>query len=134
MKRLLSIFFSFFLFIFSFFIFFPSPAWAVCYKSVEVPEGSDNWVQVATVGCLELYIQKAINFIFPLAAAVALLFLILGGIKFITSGGDPKSAEGAKKTMTYALAGLAVIFLVWFIFWVIKQMTGVDLRQFDIVR
>lgn len=105
----------------------PSPVWAQCYQG---PQGD-----VATIGCLESYIQSVINFLFPLISAVALFFLLLGGIRFITSGGDPKAVEGAKKTMTYALLGLAVIFLVFFIIkGVLYPLTGWNLLQYDLVR
>lgn len=114
--------FSFLIFHFSFFIFFASPAWADCHI-----EGT------ATIGCLGEYIQNTVKFIFPLAAAVALFFLIFGGIKFITSGGDPKAVEGAKKTITYALLGLGVLLSIYAIFWLIKQLTGLDLTVFNIV-
>lgn len=118
-KSLKLILLSIFYFLFS--ALYISPAWAQC--------GSEP----AQIDCLEDYIRRLINFIYPLAAAVALFFLMWGGIKFIRSGGEPKAAEEAKKTMTYALAGLLVIFLIWFIFGVIEKMTGVDLTQFKIV-
>ena len=87
----------------------------------------------ATIQCLEVYVQRLINFLYPIAGAVALLFLLWGGIKFIRSGGEPKSVEEAKKTMTWALLGLALIFLLWAILAVIAEITGVNLREYNIV-
>ena len=130
MKRLpkIPLFFSLLFTVYSLpFTLLASPVWAqgVCFD-----RGSD-----ATISCLGDFVQRAINFIFPLAGAVALIFLLWGGVRFITSGGDPKSVESAKKTMTYALLGLAVIFSIFAIFKVIQIATGVDiLSKFQIVQ
>jgi hypothetical protein len=34
------------------------------------------------------------------------IFIIVGGIRYITSAGNPKAIEGAKKTLIYAVGGL----------------------------
>lgn len=82
---------------------------------------------VATFSCLHVYLKSVLSFLFPLVGAVALGMLILGGIKFITSGGDPKQAEAARNTLTWAIAGLVVIFSSFLILNLIKLITGVDL-------
>jgi hypothetical protein len=44
-----------------------------------------------------------------IAGAAAVILLILGGIRYITSGGDPADIKTAKDTVVYALVGLVVI-------------------------
>ncbi|MDZ4246792.1 MAG: pilin [Dehalococcoidia bacterium] len=128
MKKLLRVFLLVTTCYWLFAISFPSPARAECYDTPGVA------TDVGTIGCLEVYIQNLIAFIFPIAGAVALFFLIIGGIRFVTSGGEPKAVETAKKTLTYAVMGLALIFLVFFILkGVILPLTGVDLTRFNIV-
>lgn len=39
---------------------------------------------------------------------VAVIFIIVGGIRLITSAGSPKAIEGARKTIIYAVAGLVL--------------------------
>lgn len=56
-----------------------------------------------------------INLLFIIAIVLALIFLILGGIRWIMSGGDPKAVEGARKQITYAVIGLIVVFLAFLI-------------------
>jgi hypothetical protein len=41
------------------------------------------------------------------AGAISTIMIIVGGIRYITSGGDPGSTKGAKDTVMYALIGLA---------------------------
>lgn len=45
------------------------------------------------------------------AGALAVLFIIIGGIEFIASAGNPQRLEGAKKTLTYAIIGLVIVLL-----------------------
>lgn len=49
-----------------------------------------------------------VNFIFGLAGAIALLFVVIGGLRYIISQGDPNAAAQAKNTILYALVGLVV--------------------------
>jgi hypothetical protein len=39
---------------------------------------------------------------------VAVIFIIVGGIRLITSAGSSKAIEGARKTITYAVVGLVL--------------------------
>ena len=38
--------------------------------------------------------------------ALAVIFIIVGGIQYITSAGNPSGQEKSKKTITYAIGGL----------------------------
>lgn len=44
-----------------------------------------------------------------IAGMAALILVIVGGIRFVTSGGDPGNVKSARNTVLYALIGLAVI-------------------------
>lgn len=68
-----------------------------------------------------------IQFIFIIAILLALLFLIFGGFKWITSGGDKAGIEGARKTITYSIIGLIIVFLSYFIVNIIGNFFGVNL-------
>jgi hypothetical protein len=45
------------------------------------------------------------------ASGIALLLIMAGAIKYITSSGDPKAVQEAQKTITSAIVGFLVIFL-----------------------
>lgn len=55
-----------------------------------------------------------------LAAALAIIFIIIGGIKFTTAGGDPKKMASATATLTYAIIGLVVVILAFVIIRVVQ--------------
>ena len=55
--------------------------------------------------------QVAANTLIFLVGAVAVLFLIVGGLRYAVSNGDPKNVEAAKNTITYAIVGIVVAIL-----------------------
>lgn len=58
-----------------------------------------------------------------LAGLVALAMIVVGGFKYLTSGGDPKAAEQAQHTLTWAIAGLAALIGAWFLLRLIFTLT-----------
>ena len=64
---------------------------------------------VPTLECIGMVIIRIINALFMFSAAVALIYLLWGSIKFILSSGDPKAVMSAKNTMTFAVIGLVLI-------------------------
>jgi hypothetical protein len=81
---------------------------------------------VATLACIPIVIQNIITAALVFSGLVALVLFIYGGARYITSRGDPQKLEGAKKTITWALVGLVIIFLSFFIVSLISQITGVN--------
>lgn len=59
---------------------------------------------------IEKIIEWGVTTLLVISTILAIFFLIYGGIKWITSGGDQKAVESARKTVTYAIIGLCVIF------------------------
>jgi len=87
----------------------------------------------ATIGNLSCLFNRVVGFALGFAGIVLFLLLIIGGFKYITSGGDPKAVEGAKKTLTYAIGGLVVILISYLVLVIIKNITGVDVTNFNVV-
>jgi hypothetical protein len=42
---------------------------------------------------------------------IAVIMIIIGGLKYVTSGGDSSAVGSAKNTIIYALVGLVVVAL-----------------------
>ena len=53
------------------------------------------------------------NTILYIVGIVAVLMLIIGGIKYVVSGGDSKKVTDAKNTVLYAIIGLVIAFLAY---------------------
>lgn len=60
-------------------------------------------------GQLIAAIRLIANFFLVLVAIIALIILVLGGVRYITSQGDEDAVASAKNTILYAGVGLLVI-------------------------
>ena len=56
-------------------------------------------------------ITTVINIFSLVVGVVAVIMIIIGGLKYITSGGDSGNITGAKNTILYAIVGLVVVAL-----------------------
>ena len=54
------------------------------------------------------------------SASLAVIFIVVAGIKFVTSGGDPKKLGSASSTLTYAIIGLAVTILAFVVLRIVQ--------------
>lgn len=76
---------------------------------------------------------KLITFAFFGAILIALAFLIYGGIKWVTSGGDKTGVEEARNHVVAAIVGLVIIFLSYLIInLVVYLFTGQSLMDVKI--
>jgi hypothetical protein len=62
----------------------------------------------AGVSNVENFIRSIITVFAGLAGLVATGFLVAGGFTYITSSGNPEYLDRGKRTITYALIGLAI--------------------------
>ncbi len=95
---------------------------------MEVVEG------VATLKFLETIFGNVISVALALAGIVLFVMFLVGGFRYITSGGDPKATEAARGTLTHAVLGLVVVLLAFLILQLIKTITGVDITKFQITQ
>lgn len=54
-----------------------------------------------------------LNIVFVAAGVLAVVFIIIGGVKYILSGGDASGIKSAKETITYAIIGLIITLLAF---------------------
>jgi len=57
------------------------------------------------------FLQDIVNTFLFAAGLIAVIFLIIGGIRYITSTGDSQRIKAAKDTILYAIIGLIVTIL-----------------------
>ena len=60
-------------------------------------------------------ITAVINLFSLIVGVAAVIMIIIGGLKYITSSGDSGNITGAKNTILYAIIGLVVVALAQFI-------------------
>lgn len=66
-------------------------------------------------GRVNTIVTAVINLFSLVVGIVAVIMIIIGGLKYITSGGDSGNVTGAKNTILYAVIGLVVVALAQFI-------------------
>ena len=64
-------------------------------------------------GRLSGFIQNIINILLFLIGAIAVIMIIVGGIRYVVSGGDQGAITGAKNTILYAVIGLVIAILAY---------------------
>lgn len=62
-----------------------------------------------------------VSVIFVLAAGIAVVLLVIGGIQYMTSGGDKVAVEAARGRITSAVVGLAITLGAYLIVWTILK-------------
>lgn len=68
---------------------------------------------------------RILSALIPLGGIVLFIMLVIGGFMFITSSGDPRKTEGAKSTLTYAIAGIVLLASAFLIIELIANFVGV---------
>lgn len=58
---------------------------------------------------LENTIKTIINVFAAIVASVSVIMIIIGGFKYVTSGGDSNQATSARNTILYAIVGLIIV-------------------------
>jgi ABC-type cobalamin transport system permease subunit len=82
--------------------------------------------KVAQISDLQGLFGSVVGVLVALAGVVLFVFIVIAGLKFLTSGGDPKAVEEAKKTLTYAVGGLVAILLSYLALLLIERIAGLN--------
>lgn len=74
---------------------------------------------------LESIFSNVVSLVIGFAGIALFVMLLIGGFQWLTAGGNPEQAGAARKTLTYAIAGLVFIALSYLILRFIATLTGV---------
>lgn len=90
--------------------------------------------QFSKLGTLEPanLISSLIKLLLIVAAVVFFFMLVIGGIKWILSGGDKAKTEEARNQITAALVGLVIVFSAWAIAQLITALFGISIFDLKI--
>lgn len=95
--------------------------------SLNAPAGVN--VATWTVGGL---ISGAITLLLGIAGLIFFFMLIIGGLKWILSGGDKAQTESARSQITAALIGLVIVFSAWAIASLLNSLFGINIFNFTL--
>ncbi|MFH1460935.1 MAG: hypothetical protein ABIF84_00735 [Patescibacteria group bacterium] len=84
--------------------------------SISNPLGSTDFTQL---------LIRIINWIARIIGAVAILMIMYGGVLYMVSGGEENKITSAKKTIYWALGGLAIALAAESLIWALYQILGV---------
>lgn len=73
--------------------------------------GNTDCEQGAPEDTVNNIIKTVIDIFSLVVGVVSVIMIIIGGLKYITSGGDSGNVSGAKNTILYAIVGLVIVAL-----------------------
>lgn len=86
-------------------------------------------VQITDVGML---ISSLVSILLIISALAAFLYLVLGGLQWITSGGDKAGMEAARNKITQAIVGLVIVAAAYAVMLLITQFLGLELGDLSL--
>ncbi|MBP6044866.1 MAG: hypothetical protein WAT72_01385 [Microgenomates group bacterium] len=92
---------------------------------IDISQPSVN--PVAQFGDIGTLLNQILPTIMIAASLVFLAILLYGAFTFVTSSGEQEKIQKARKTITYSLVGLVLIFLSYLIVQVVSMITGITL-------
>ncbi len=67
--------------------------------------------------------------LFIVAVIAAFLYLILGGVQWITASGDKSGLEAARNKITNAILGLVIVAAAWAVWILVGSFLGIDVTN-----
>jgi fumarate reductase subunit D len=84
-----------------------------------------NLVNPLSTSDFNKLVGNTLQWVLSVAGSVALIMLIFGGVAYITAAGDEQRITMAKRTITWAILGLAVVLTSYAIIAVLNRiLTG----------
>ena len=53
-------------------------------------------------------VTSVFQILFQVTGALAIIFVIIGGLRYVLANGEPRDVEAAKNTLLYAIIGVAI--------------------------
>lgn len=97
---------------------------------------ADNIVDIgapATAGnffgftCIANLVSNAVSVVFIISAIAFFVILVMGGVQWLTSGGDKVKLQAAQTSITNAVIGLAIVAASYAIYTLVLSFFGIDL-------
>jgi hypothetical protein len=69
-------------------------------------------------------LKRVVNFLSAIIGVVAVIMIIFGGFRYITSGGSDNTVTSAKNTILYAIIGLVIVALAQLLVRFVVKLIG----------
>lgn len=105
----------------------PSPTEALATDSAGSTDGvvlsvmAPPQLRINNIG---LIISSGFSLLFIIAGLIAFAYILMGGIQWITSGGDKHGLEAARNKIIHAIVGLVVVASSWAIVLLLQNFLG----------
>jgi hypothetical protein len=100
-------------------------AYAATGLVVTVVTASPAYAADAGTARLNTILGNATGWLVGILAAVATLFLTIGGVRYVMAGGDPAEIEKAKGSLKSAVLGYALATLAPIVVMIVKSILGI---------
>jgi hypothetical protein len=96
--------------------------------------GSIGNVDTARFGTLmtytpSMFLKTVLNVLLGVAGVASFVILLWGGLQWILAGGDKEGTEKARKKITAALIGLAIVFSAYVLIYIVRALFNVNLVE-----
>ena len=96
------------------------------------PRGEDGAFSGLTNISLGDLVSGLVTLSLIVAAVIFFFMLVIGGIRWIASGGDKGQTEAARGQITAALIGLVIVFAAWAIANILATFFGITILNFEL--
>lgn len=76
-------------------------------------------------------ISGALQIVMIIAALICFVYLVWGGIEWMTSGGEKSAVANARQRISAAFVGLLIVLAAWAIIRLLEYLFGFSILQFE---
>ena len=98
-------------------------------STIDIGIGDEISSRVAINSDLGTFITRVFSAIIIVAGIATFVYMIYGGVQWITSGGEKDKIKEARDKITQAIIGLAVVVSAWAIFRLIDYFFGIGITS-----
>lgn len=109
----------------------PATVLAQADRNIDLTDIDPQFERVSDI-TVQRVLVFAINGILIAAGLIAFFFLLIGGVQWILAGGDKEGTEKARKKITNALIGLAIVFSAYALAFLVEAIFGIRILNFTI--
>ena len=100
-------------------------------NTINLKPSTGQWVNMANLDIGSM-LSAIVQLIMVIAALLFFFMLVIGGIQYISSGGEKAGTEAAKGRITAALIGLVIVFSAWAITNLLETFFGISILNVTI--